>query len=139
MERILTKHVLFEYLAGRANPLERQLVDDWIEQPQNSETFYRWLLEFESKYPQFSPGYDEGLVKVQHRLDSDIDIDRYDRLPAQRCSSSWLQKYRNRYLFIAASMSLIASCVCWCSEGIILPNISNGIWPNFRHLSRRRK
>ncbi len=47
------KYILFEYLSGRANPLERQLAEDWLKNTENTETFHQWLLEWEIRSPQF--------------------------------------------------------------------------------------
>lgn len=62
------KKKLFKYLSGKASLFECQVVENWILQPQNSENFYKWLLEFESKYPQFAPDLETALKNVFKKL-----------------------------------------------------------------------
>lgn len=117
METNISKHTLFEYLGGRANPLERQLVEDWITKKQNAETFHQWLLEYETKCPQFLPDQDAALESLLQRLDSGAHImadepvseDEGRRLP-------WLTGRSNRFWLVAASVTLLVSCGWWFRE-----------------------
>ncbi len=69
MNHSLSKHNLFTYLAGQANPLERQLVEEWLKNPANTETFHAWLLEWENRSPQFTPDRETAFEKLMQRLD----------------------------------------------------------------------
>jgi ferric-dicitrate binding protein FerR (iron transport regulator) len=64
MEAPVIKNVLFEYLSGRANPLERQLVEDWLKSEENTETFHQWLLEWENRSPQFIPDQEQAMIRL---------------------------------------------------------------------------
>jgi transmembrane sensor len=68
MEAPVIKNVLFEYLSGRANPLERQLVEDWLKSEENTETFHQWLLEWESRSPQFIPDQEQAMIRLMERV-----------------------------------------------------------------------
>lgn len=114
MEKIISKHTLFEYLAGRTNPLERQLVEDWIAQQQNAETFHQWLLEYETKCPQFVPDRDAALDNLLRRLDSNMseiagEEGRKEERDEER-EPSWLGRRSNRFWLAAASVTLLVSC-----------------------------
>ncbi|WP_229254185.1 hypothetical protein [Dyadobacter sp. NIV53] len=61
MKASISKYVLFEYLSGRSNPLERQLAEEWIRREENSDTFYQWVLEYETRSPQFIPNQDNAI------------------------------------------------------------------------------
>lgn len=69
MHHSLSKHNLFAYLAGQANPLERKRVEEWLKDPANTETFHAWLLEWELRSPQFAPDPEAAFDKLMRRLD----------------------------------------------------------------------
>jgi len=69
MNHSLSKQNLFTYLAGQANPLERQLVEEWLKNPANAETFHSWLLEWEMRSLQFIPDQEAAFEKLAQRLD----------------------------------------------------------------------
>ncbi len=122
MEKTISKYTLFEYLAGRANPLERQLVEEWIVQQQHAETFHRWLLEYETKSPQFLPDEDAALVNLLHRINSTMEEmedgrkeegeEEAERVP------SWFGNRGSRFWLAAASVTLLVSCGWWFREPI---------------------
>ncbi|MCF0074615.1 FecR domain-containing protein [Dyadobacter sp. CY261] len=119
MEKTISKYTFFEYLAGRANPLERQLVEDWIVQKQNADLFHQWLLEYETKCPQFIPDQDTALENLLLRLNSTMEQveegrkeegeeeEREERTPF------WLGRRSNRFWLAAASVTLLVSCGWW--------------------------
>ncbi len=112
MEKTISKYTLFEYLAGRANPLERQLVEEWIGQEENAETFHRWLLEYETKSPQFIPNQDAALENLLLRLNSAMEYEgewRKEEGEEERVTS-WLGRRSNRFWMAAASVTLLVSC-----------------------------
>jgi ferric-dicitrate binding protein FerR (iron transport regulator) len=69
MNHSLSKHNLFSYLAGQANPLERQVVEEWLKNPANTDTFHTWLLEWENRSLQFIPDQETAFEKLMQRLD----------------------------------------------------------------------
>lgn len=120
MERTISKYTLFEYLAGRANPLERQLVEDWIVQKQNADTFHQWLLEYETKSPQFVPDRDAALANLLHRIDSTLDEvtaeEGEDEAGEADRQPSWIARRSNRFWLVAASVTALVSCGWWFRE-----------------------
>ncbi|QRR03521.1 FecR family protein [Dyadobacter sandarakinus] len=107
MKGTLSKLTLFEYLSGRANPLERQRVEDWIGSEANSELFYQWLLEYESQYPQFSPDEDAAATALLNRINTG-----FQESPARHEDEQGFQ-YPNapvqwsRYWLMAASIAVV--------------------------------
>ncbi|GAB4012552.1 FecR family protein [Spirosoma migulaei] len=69
MNHSLSKQNLFAYLAGQATPLERQLVEEWLKNPANTETFHTWLLEWEMRSLQFIPDQEAAFDKLTKRLE----------------------------------------------------------------------
>ncbi|GAB3251634.1 FecR family protein [Larkinella harenae] len=69
MNQSVSKHTLFAYLAGQANPLERQLVEEWLKNPAHTETFHAWLLEWEMRSLQFVPDQEAAFEKLAERLE----------------------------------------------------------------------
>ena len=111
--------MLFEYLAGRANPLERQLVEDWILDKENTETFNQWLFEYEIKCPQFVPDQDTAIQSLLQRIESDIAPVTQ---PVKSVPESWpLTFFSNRYKsfwLMAASVTLMVGFGWWFREAL---------------------
>lgn len=81
MNHSVSKHHLFTYLAGQANPLERQLVEEWLKNPLNAETFHEWLLEWENRSLQFQPDQETAFEKLLNRLEQ-AETTRPEEAPA---------------------------------------------------------
>ena len=48
----LNKNILFEHFAGRTTPLQRIVVSEWLQTPENQEIYYQWLEDYENTFPQ---------------------------------------------------------------------------------------
>jgi transmembrane sensor len=120
MKTIISKYTLFEYLSGRANPLERQLVEDWISEKDNAETFHQWLLEYEIKSPQFIPDQDVAIQYLLQRLDSDTQDIENRELPVveERQPVMVTHNHKSRFWFIAASVTVLIGCGWWFRDPI---------------------
>ncbi|WP_439556323.1 FecR domain-containing protein, partial [Dyadobacter sp.] len=118
MKTLISRYSLFEYLAGRANPLEKQLIEDWITQKENSEQFHQWLMEYEISHPQFAPEQDIALENLLSRLNEDRpgQDEKESPVPAQFKSS--IQSFGNRFWLIAASVILLMGCGLWFRDDI---------------------
>jgi transmembrane sensor len=119
MEKTISKYTFFEYLAGRANPLERQLVEDWIVRKQNSEIFHQWLLEYETKSPQYIADQDAALENLLLRLNSTMkgeEKGRKEEGEEEERVPFWLGSRSNRFWLVAASVTVLVSCGWWFRE-----------------------
>jgi len=118
MEAPILKNILFEYLSGRANPLERQLVEDWIQKEENADTFHQWLFEWETRAPQFVPDHDQAMIRLLSRINNETLTDEQEsgqEVPVCRSINLF---YPVKYWFIAASVLLLVCC-CWFSRDVI--------------------
>lgn len=104
------KYILFEYLSGRANPLERQLAEDWLKNTENTETFHQWLLEWEIRSPQFLPDQEMAMSRLFDRINQNdgekLEETEGDNSFIKSLNSIKIQKYG----LIAASVLML---VCW--------------------------
>jgi ferric-dicitrate binding protein FerR (iron transport regulator) len=116
MKTLISKYTLFEYLAGRANPLERQLVEEWIIQKENSEQFHQWLMEYETSHPQFAPEQDAALENLLRRLDQDI-VSNAEGARRDRSNLNLPHfTFGSRFWLMAASMVLVVGCGWWFKD-----------------------
>ncbi|WP_247235338.1 FecR family protein [Telluribacter sp. SYSU D00476] len=74
MESSIQKHILFEYLAGRATPLEKQAVEEWLKQEENTEQFHRWVFEWELQQPQYVPDSEAAFAALLQRIDEQDEV-----------------------------------------------------------------
>lgn len=68
MQQNIPKHTLFEYLAGRANPLEKKAVEEWLKNTENAAFFHRCLYEWEMQSPQYQPDGDTAFTQLTDRI-----------------------------------------------------------------------
>ncbi|NIJ51668.1 FecR family protein [Dyadobacter arcticus] len=119
MKKIISKYTLFEYLAGRTNPLERQLIEDWIAEKDNAETFHQWLLEYEMISPQYIPDQDKAIISLLQRLDSDIvPVEDSQKSIGETYGYSIFLHQKYRFWLIAASVILLVSCGWWFRDSL---------------------
>jgi len=117
MKTIISKYTLFEYLAGRANPLERQLVEDWIRNQENAEMFSQWLMEYETKSPQFIPDQDAAIKFLLHRLETDIEpVAETSKSALQNPGPRFFSTRSNSFWLMAASVTFFAGFGWWFRE-----------------------
>jgi ferric-dicitrate binding protein FerR (iron transport regulator) len=51
----ITKDTVFVYLAGNATVLQKQQMQEWLQQEGNEELYCAWLEEWEMRHPQYIP------------------------------------------------------------------------------------
>ncbi|MDR6197323.1 FecR domain-containing protein [Siphonobacter sp. SORGH_AS_0500] len=68
MEHPVTKRMVFEHFAGRLSPLQRRLMEEWLESPQHQEIYYTWLEEWEHQNLQYVADSEEALRKSLTQL-----------------------------------------------------------------------
>jgi transmembrane sensor len=114
MESTISKYTLFEYLAGRANPLERKFIEEWLQNPANHECFYQWLMEWESRSPQFLPEHETALKSLLERLETDQYTGEGD---IEKKEAATVSGFRKLWL-IAATIIAAAGCGWWFRESV---------------------
>jgi len=62
------EHILFEYFAGQATPLQKKMIEEWLQQPANEEVFYTKLAQWEAQSPQYVIDTDSALASYHSFL-----------------------------------------------------------------------
>ncbi|WP_138994518.1 FecR family protein [Larkinella sp. C7] len=67
MNPMITKELMFAHFAGKTTPLQKRLIEQWLHDETNQESFYQWLVEWERLAPPYVPELDQALERyVQH-------------------------------------------------------------------------
>lgn len=66
----LPKELLFAYFAGQATSVQQKAVGEWLHRPENLETYFLWLDEWERTYPQYAPNVASNLDLFRQRIES---------------------------------------------------------------------
>lgn len=53
-----SKQTIFHVFEGKATPLQRTLVEEWLSDAEHQELYFQWLEEWERSHPQFLPDTD---------------------------------------------------------------------------------
>lgn len=84
----LSKNILFEHFAGRTSPLQKKMIADWLQNPENQEIYYRWLEDYENDFPQimadkekakaffFQKIASETINEIETSIDEEIIIEK---------------------------------------------------------------
>ncbi|WP_020595788.1 FecR family protein [Spirosoma panaciterrae] len=107
----LEKKVLFDYFDGKSSSIQRKMVEEWLEIPQNNELYYQYLDEWEQQHPQYVFDIETGLSKVHQQLDQPI-IDVPAESPSIRVLNS-SDFYRIGRWVSAALVILVAGWFSW--------------------------
>jgi ferric-dicitrate binding protein FerR (iron transport regulator) len=65
MEPQFSRNTLFNFFAGHATPLQKKVIEQWLEEEANRELFYEWLKEWENEHPQFVADPEAAFRKLQ--------------------------------------------------------------------------
>lgn len=118
MEPAITKYLLFDHFAGKSTPMQKRLIEAWLHDAQNRETYYQWLVEWEHQMPQYFPDQEARLTQYihfmqHHPAQSVQEISLSSRTPAPT-----LRSYRSRWL-VAATVLVSLGLVGWLGRDII--------------------
>ncbi len=68
MKNNITKATLFNYFAGGASALQKQLIDDWAKDENNREFFFECLSQWEIQNLQYEVNVQDALERHQQRI-----------------------------------------------------------------------
>jgi transmembrane sensor len=68
LQAFITKELLFAYFAGQATALQKQRIQDWMEDPANEEFFYACVHEWEIRNPQYVADVNQAIEKFNQDI-----------------------------------------------------------------------
>lgn len=74
MEEIVIKNAALDYFAGRATPLQKKAIEDWLREPMNHEQYYQWLHEWEINHLQATSSWEKAFNRTQHHIEQDRKV-----------------------------------------------------------------
>jgi ferric-dicitrate binding protein FerR (iron transport regulator) len=117
----VTQTILFDYFDGKSSPLQRQLIEEWIKDPVNTEVFYQCLEKWELNKLQYLPDLSEAHQKYLQRLESEeisqnVPLSAPISLQPGRAGTV----VRNHYWMVAACILFILSSGVFLARDFIL-------------------
>jgi transmembrane sensor len=79
MNSNINKEYIYSYFSGNSSALQKQMIDEWVKEPENEELFYKWLVEFENQNPQYLTDVSKGFEHFEvyahtHQATPTIDL-----------------------------------------------------------------
>ncbi|GAB3262430.1 hypothetical protein GCM10027347_28110 [Larkinella harenae] len=112
MNHLVTKHILFEHFAGRATPLQRRMIEEWLRTPDHQELYYEWLEEWERVFPQYAAEEEQALkVSLQ-------ELDAWQQ-PALPLTHPGRNRFPFRWLSVAAAVVLVLGAGLWLGRNFL--------------------
>lgn len=100
MKPQLAKEIVFIYFAGNATVLQKKLIEEWLEDPDNAETYFEWIQEWEMSRPQFLPDVGGAFENMKRRIDSgDQPEPLYE--PGTGVSTGYRKRFMNGWRWAA--------------------------------------
>lgn len=112
MNRTVTKDLLFDHFAGRTTSLQKKMIEEWLLNEDCQEIFYRWLAEWEHKYPSYIPKIDEPLSQYLHHMDQTSLVTDWPVKENQFARRKLLGS-NIKFLLVAASVSALLIFTGW--------------------------
>ncbi len=112
MEPQFSKNTLFNFFAGHATPLQKKVIEEWLEEEAHRELFFEWLKEWEDEHPQFVADPEAGFRKFQAKRRG---VDTRERPPVARRLPWWGFTART----IAAAVALVLLASLWTGRDAI--------------------
>lgn len=131
MKRSIDKNTLFEFFDGKTTSIQRKMIEEWLQQPGNSDLYYRYLDEWESRHIQFFPDETAALEKYRYAIVNNQEATAAaiaEKVPFWR---AWLGGSFFRSAGIAASL-LIVSFWLW-KGGIFYQQYDNPFGKTTHH------
>lgn len=72
MEDIIVKNVLFDYFCGHTTPLQKKVIEAWLQNQANHEQYYQWLHEWETTHLQATTSWKEAFLRTQALVNQEI-------------------------------------------------------------------
>ncbi len=109
METQVDRELLFNYFAGRATPLQKKMIEEWVRLPGREEQFYQWLDEWENGQLQYTADLMGALNKFHHFTSQTVPR---PGLPGTRRQSAGRIRSLGRWL-AAASVVWVVGVSLW--------------------------
>ncbi|GAB3042131.1 FecR family protein [Spirosoma pulveris] len=111
---VVDKNLLFSYFANATTPMQKRLIEEWLQVPDNQEQFYTWLVEWEYRHPSYQPDAETPLRRfVQHMETSSHEVTDEQVLDDEK--SPVFNPYRIHYGWMVAASVAVLLLVAWFS------------------------
>ncbi len=67
MNNTMIKNISFQYFEGTATPLQKKMMEKWLQDSDNTELYYQWLNEWENLHPQFIPDTENAFNRIMQK------------------------------------------------------------------------
>ncbi len=74
MNQSVNKNILFECFSGRATPLQKKLIEQWLLEDNNREIYYEWLDEWEKQSLQLVNDTNRSFEKLMAKISKNQEI-----------------------------------------------------------------
>ncbi|RRB01052.1 FecR family protein [Larkinella rosea] len=71
---MINKELVFAHFAGQITPLQKRLIEQWLQDEANQESFYRWLVEWEHLSPSYAPELDSALDRYVRHMEATAPV-----------------------------------------------------------------
>ncbi|RAK03194.1 FecR family protein [Larkinella arboricola] len=116
MESKISKSILRAYFAGRATPLQKQLVAEFLREEANRETFYRALHEWEKENAQFLPDVMSDFQRLRAQMEQGRNP---EETAGETLETPVVRRPFLSYWLAAASVGLVVLLSWWQRERLL--------------------
>lgn len=107
MKRPIDKNTLFGFFDGKTTSIQRKMIEEWLQQPGNSDLYYRYLDEWESRHAQFIPDEAAALEKYRSAMVNNREVVAAAAVEKKTFRRSWWHRSFFRFAGIAACLLII--------------------------------
>lgn len=118
MKQTISREFIFRYLEGKSTSIQKQLIENWLKDPENEELFYRYIEEWERTNPQYFTNIQSAIGKFNSRISRDT-------APIAPCVINRPGASRTRWMQgIAAGVSVLLIASWFFRENLLYRTLS---------------
>jgi transmembrane sensor len=107
MNELITKQLLFDFFEGKATSMQRKLMEQWLENSENEEEYYRCLDDWERGHPQLLIDLDRSQQEYDRLLDGESVPEKRQEISSYQ-NKKWLSIKRPLLGMLAAASVVFA-------------------------------
>lgn len=82
----VTKHTVFEFFNGQSTPMQKQMIEEWLQKDAHTELYYEWQEEWEKQHLQYVADTEQALNQFKKRINIDSGAANPAEVPERKTS-----------------------------------------------------
>ncbi|QMW04802.1 FecR family protein [Spirosoma foliorum] len=124
MEDIIIKNLLFDYFSGHSTPLQKKVIEAWLQDKANQEYYYQWLHEWELTHLQAPTSWQDAFARTKELVNQETPESQ--PFLSVSTNNSWWSSYTYKLVASIALITLLGATIFGLKDSIVYKTIQVG-------------